>query len=276
VTDEIDSARLAAAALRPQGDIIVLLSHAGEEMDQRLAEQVPDIDVIVGSHSHSRLLSGELVWHSEDLQARAVNGTVVVHAPQWGGELGRLDLLFDKDEKGVWHVERYRARLIPVTVDIPEDAGVAAVVSEFWKPIAPRYAEVIGQAAGEFSSRGDDLAQYNLMADALRESLNVDIAMENMGGIRAPLLRGAVTRGDLVMLDRRQSHVQWRHELVLRRVRVEGSERSGHRQAAHRHVDRLHQAKGHDSARLRRPPCRDRSVIGAVLALRPESAHSET
>jgi 5'-nucleotidase len=129
VTDEIVSARQAVAALRPQAGIIVLPSHAGEEMDQRLAEQVPDIDVIVGSHSHSRLPSGELVWHSEDLQARAVNGTVIVQAHQWGGKLGRLDLLFDKDEKGVWHVERYRARLIPVTADIPEDAGVAALVS---------------------------------------------------------------------------------------------------------------------------------------------------
>jgi len=201
VADEITSARQAVAALRPQADIILLLSHAGEQLDQRLAEQVPDIDVIVGSHSHSRLPSGELVWHSEDLQARAVNGTVIVQAHQWGGELGRLDLLFDKDEKGVWHVERYRARLIPVTADIPEDAGVAAVVGEFWKPIAPRYAEVIGHAAGEFSSRGDDLAEYNLMADALRETFTVDLAMENMGGIRAPLLRGTVTRGDLVMLD---------------------------------------------------------------------------
>jgi len=201
VTDEIESARQVVAALRSQVDIIVLLSHAGEETDQRLAEQVKDIDVIVGSHSHSRLPSGELVWHSEDLQAKAVNGTVIVQAHQWGGELGRLDLLFDKDEKGVWHVERYRARLVPVTADVPEDAGVAAVVNEFWKPIAPKYAEVIGQAAGEFSSRGDDLAEYNLMADALRESFNADFAMENMGGIRAPLLRGAVTRGDLVMLD---------------------------------------------------------------------------
>ncbi|MCX6543455.1 MAG: 5'-nucleotidase C-terminal domain-containing protein [Acidobacteria bacterium] len=97
-------------------------------------------------------------------------------------------------------MERYRARLIPVTADIPEDAGVAAVVGEFWKPISPRYAEVMGQAAGEFSSRGDDLAEYNLMADALRDTFNVDLAMENMGGIRAPLLRGTVTRGDLVML----------------------------------------------------------------------------
>jgi 5'-nucleotidase len=98
-------------------------------------------------------------------------------------------------------VDRYRARLIPVSADTPEDPGVAAVVNQFWKPIAPRYAEVVGQASGEFSSRGDDLAEYNLMTDALRESTHSDFAVENMGGIRAPLLKGTVTRGDLVTLD---------------------------------------------------------------------------
>jgi 5'-nucleotidase len=201
VTDEIASARQTVAALRGQADIIVLISHAGEETDQRLAAEVPEIDVIVGGHSHTRIPSGELVWHSQDLKASSVNGTVIVQAHQWGGELGRLDLLFLKDETGAWRVDRYRARLIPVTSEIPDDPGVAVVVNEFWKPIAPRFAEVIGQASGEFSSRGDDMAEYNLMADALRESAHADFAVENMGGIRSPLLKGAITRADLVTLD---------------------------------------------------------------------------
>ncbi len=201
VQAEIAAARQTVATLRGQADIIVLISHAGEDTDQKLAAEVPEIDVIVGGHSHTRIPSGELVWHSQDLKASSVNGTVIVQAHQWGGELGRLDLLFAKDEKGAWRVDRYRAQLIPVTSDIPEDPGVAAVVNQFWKPIAPRYAEVVGQAAGEFSSRGDDMAEYNLMADALRESTQSDFDVENMGGIRAPLLKGTVTRGDLVTLD---------------------------------------------------------------------------
>jgi 2',3'-cyclic-nucleotide 2'-phosphodiesterase (5'-nucleotidase family) len=201
VADEIESARATVAALRRQADIVVLLSHAGEDVDEKIAADVPGIDVIVGGHSHSRLPSGTFVWRSEDLRASDVNGTVIVQAHQWGGEVGRLDLLFVRDAKGVWHVDRYRARLLPVTADLPPDPGVAAVVDRFWKPISVRYGEVVGQAAGEFSSRGDDAAEYNLMADALRESFGADFAVENTGGIRAPLLRGAVTRGDLVTLD---------------------------------------------------------------------------
>ena len=201
VSDEIESARKTVATLKPQADIIVLLSHAGEDVDERLAAEVPDIDVIVGGHSHSRLPSGNFVWRSEDLRATDANGTVIVQAHQWGGEVGRLDLLFEQDDKGAWHVDRYRARLLPVGADITPDPGVAAVVDRFWAPISSRYGEVIGQASGEFSSRGDDAAEYNLMADALRETFAADFAMENLGGIRAPLLRGTITRGDLVTLD---------------------------------------------------------------------------
>jgi 5'-nucleotidase / UDP-sugar diphosphatase len=201
VADEIPAAKRTVAELAGKADIIIALSHAGENMDEKLAAEVPGIDVIVGGHSHSRLPSGELVWHSDDLLGTSVNGTVIVQAHQWGGEMGRLDLLFAKDAKGRWQVNRYRAQLLPITGDIAEDPAVATLVDQFWKPIASQYGEVIGQAAAEFASRGDDLAEYHLMSDALRETLKADFAMENMGGIRAPLLRGAITKADLVTLD---------------------------------------------------------------------------
>jgi 5'-nucleotidase len=78
---------------------------------------------------------------------------------------------------------------------------VAAVVNKYWNPIAPRYAEVIGQALGDFSSRCDDRAEYNLMADAIRETFGTEVVVENLGGIRSPLVKGKITRGDLVTLD---------------------------------------------------------------------------
>ncbi len=201
VANEIDAARRTVAALRRQADVIVLLSHAGEDVDEELARQVPDLDVIVGGHSHSRLPSGRFVWRSEDLRASDVNGTIIVQAHQWGGELGRLDLLFARDRKGRWRVQRYRSRLLPVTAQTPEQPAVAATVGQYWDPIAKVYGEVVGQAAGEFTSRGDDAAEYHLMADAVREEFQAEIGFENTGGIRAPLLRGAITRGDLVTLD---------------------------------------------------------------------------
>jgi len=201
VADEIETARRLAESLRKEAGIVIAVSHAGEMVDERIAAAVPAIDVIVGGHSHSRLPVGELIWRSDEMKDREVNGTVIVQAHQWGGELGRLDLLLVRDGSGAWHVDRYRARLIPVTPDIPEDAEVAAVVDRYWKPIAARFGEVIGQAAGDFSERGDDLAQYNLVADLVREAFGAEIELENLGGVRAPLVQGTVTRASLVDMD---------------------------------------------------------------------------
>ena len=61
---------------------------------------------------------GEMVWWSDELKPDATGGTVIVQAGQWGGELGRLDLLLDEDRDGRWRVGRHRARLVPVTSDI--------------------------------------------------------------------------------------------------------------------------------------------------------------
>jgi 2',3'-cyclic-nucleotide 2'-phosphodiesterase (5'-nucleotidase family) len=201
VLDEIVAARATVETLRRQCDIVVLLSHAGEATDQRLAADVPGIDVIVGGHSHSRLPMGEIVWRSDDLKQNDVNGTVIVQAYQWGGELGRLDLLFEKGQNGAWRVSRYRARLLPITPDMPSEPMVAAVVDKYWQPIAARYGEVVARATADFSTRGDDAAPYNLVADAVRETYGVDVEFENSGGVRAPLVAGDITRTDIVTMD---------------------------------------------------------------------------
>jgi 2',3'-cyclic-nucleotide 2'-phosphodiesterase (5'-nucleotidase family) len=201
VGDEFAAAKQVITDLHPKVDILVAISHAGARMDEKLGAMFPDIDVIIGGHSHSRLPSGEFIWHSEDLHASDVNGTVIVQAHQWGGELGRLDLLFSKNGRGEWKVDRYRSRLIPITSEIPDDPPVAAVVDKYWQEIAPKYGEVLGKATAEFISRGDDLAEYHLVDDALREVTQSEFAIGNLGGIRAPLLRGDITKGDIVTLD---------------------------------------------------------------------------
>ena len=201
ILDEIKTSQEMVRTLRPKVDIVIAISHAGENLDEKIAAAVPGIDVIVGGHSHSRLPFGDFIWHSDQLKGKEVNGTVIVQAHQWGGELGRLDLLFEKDDQGAWHVDRYRARLIPVTADIPEDPEIAAIIDRFWKPISSRFGEVIGEASADFITRGDDQAHYNLFSDSIREAYKTQFDLENLGGIRSDLVAGKITRADLVNMD---------------------------------------------------------------------------
>jgi 2',3'-cyclic-nucleotide 2'-phosphodiesterase (5'-nucleotidase family) len=201
IADEIDTAKKMVGVLRQDADLIMAISHSGEAVDEKIAATVSGLDVIVGGHSHTRLPVGEEIWHSDELKPKEINGTIIVQAHQWGGELGRLDLLFDKNESGAWVIDRYRARLIPITSEIPEDQEVAAVVQRYWKPIAARFDELIGNAAADFVNRGDDLTPYNLFTDSLRATFKTAVHLENLGGVRSELVKGRITRADLINMD---------------------------------------------------------------------------
>lgn len=55
--------RTEAAKLKQQGvDIIIVLSHCGLDVDYQIARNAgPDVDVIVGGHSHTFMFSGDVV-----------------------------------------------------------------------------------------------------------------------------------------------------------------------------------------------------------------------
>lgn len=57
----IETAARLCAELRPQVDILVALTHIGHAQDLKLAEACPEIDVILGGHSHTVIESPEKV-----------------------------------------------------------------------------------------------------------------------------------------------------------------------------------------------------------------------
>ena len=60
-SDEIPSVTAEATKLKSQGvQIIILLSHSGYEVDLEMAKQIPDLDIIVGAHSHTFLYTGKI------------------------------------------------------------------------------------------------------------------------------------------------------------------------------------------------------------------------
>jgi len=132
---------------------------------------------------------------------------VIVQAGQWGGELGRLDLLLVRNAAGKWRVGRYRERLLPVTAATPDDPAVAALLDSLWAPLAAKYDEVLATATDDFAERGDDLPQTALAADAVRAASGTDLEFEGTGGVHWPIVAGPVTRALLVDFDQRRDSV---------------------------------------------------------------------
>ncbi len=69
------------AHLRPQVDVLVLMSHLGIEDDQLIASEMPEIDVILGSHTHHLFPDGKVV-----------NGVQLAAAGKFGYYIGEVRL----------------------------------------------------------------------------------------------------------------------------------------------------------------------------------------
>lgn len=60
ISDEIPRITTEAQKLKEKGvSLIIALGHSGYYKDLEIAELVPDVDVVVGGHSHSFLFSGK-------------------------------------------------------------------------------------------------------------------------------------------------------------------------------------------------------------------------
>lgn len=76
--------------LRPSVDYIILLSHSGIRADRELAQNFPQIDAILGGHSHT-LMS----------EAEKIGKTLVFHPYARGRIIGKLELKGNQVETGV-------------------------------------------------------------------------------------------------------------------------------------------------------------------------------
>lgn len=128
-----------ATARADGAELVVLLAHNGYEVDRRLAQRVPGIDVILTAHTHDALPAPQ-----------RVGGTLLVASGSHGKFLTRLDL---RVERG--GVAEHRHALIPVLADaIAPDAETTALVTRLRAPFAADLARVVGRAETTLSRRG--------------------------------------------------------------------------------------------------------------------------
>jgi 2',3'-cyclic-nucleotide 2'-phosphodiesterase (5'-nucleotidase family) len=166
--------------LRSAGQILIGLTHIGYEQDLLLAKQMPEIDVIIGGHSHTRVNPAEVV-----------NGVLVAQAGSDNLFLGRIDLLLKNGR-----VAEKKGRLIDLSRVPDEDDTIKAMLAKYHKN--PTLARVIAEAPLEISGKH---ALGSLVTDAIRLVHGLDIAFQNNGGIRLNRLPRAITLKDVYTLD---------------------------------------------------------------------------
>jgi 2',3'-cyclic-nucleotide 2'-phosphodiesterase (5'-nucleotidase family) len=142
----------------------------------------PEVDLVVGGHTRVKTMA-------------RVNG-ILVSAANHALETSEMTLLVDPQTRNVaWSWGAFRRPLGPAITPDPE---LAALVTNANEAIEPVLGEEVGTAAALVDrSRGAESKMGNLVSDAIRATYQVDVALQNSGGLRADFQPGPVTKGDV-------------------------------------------------------------------------------
>jgi len=116
-------------------DMIVCVSHGGtwddeeKSEDELLAKEVPEIDLIISGHTHTKL--DEAIQHGD---------TYIVSVGEYGKYLGSLSM--SQKDNGRWDLDSYE--LITVGKDVEEDAATKDKIDELMAMVDEKYLEQFG------------------------------------------------------------------------------------------------------------------------------------
>ncbi len=179
---------------------IIVLSHSGYGVDQRVAQETTGVDVIVGGHSNTYLSN------TSDKAAgpypTVVNGVQIVQAYAYGKFLGELNVTFDDDGNVV------SAEGEPLIMDnaVTEDQAALDRIAELAVPLDEIRNKVVAEASASIEGdrsvcRVQECEMGNLVADAMLARVadqGAQIAIANSGGLRASIDPGEVTMGEVL------------------------------------------------------------------------------
>lgn len=131
--DYIKIAKNIVSDHRSEVDILIMLSHTGKGDDEEIAKNVNGIDIILGAHSHSQILTKE-----------TINGTLIAQAGSNGDFLNRIDIKYNLINKGI---EDVNYQLLPTQIQ-PVDNETETFIENLLDVYAPDRDKSVSFAAG--------------------------------------------------------------------------------------------------------------------------------
>lgn len=150
-------------AKRKGAEIVVLLSHNGFDVDQKLASILNDVDVILTGHTHDAIP-----------EAIKINNTLILSSGSHGKYLGRIDL----DVKNGKVVD-FSSNLIPIFSDIIEpDPEMSDLIDKLRAPYEAECNRIVGETETLLYRRGNFGGPWdNIICDAIIEKRNTEISL---------------------------------------------------------------------------------------------------
>lgn len=187
--------------LRDQVDVLVLMSHLGIGYDRAIADELPQIDVILGSHTHHLFVQGELD-----------NGVLLAAAGKHGQYVGEVDLQLDDHQ--LVTKQAHTVATATMTVFPDDEKEIEGYLAEGHALLKE---EKVGKLPYELGL--DSFAEHSLIEvtlEALKVRGETEAAILNTGLFLEPLPAGIV--------DQDQLHGTLPHPMHLLRVTLKGSD----------------------------------------------------
>lgn len=166
-------------------DLCLVLSHLGMEKDEKIAEEIEDVDLIIGGHFH--ILMEE---------PKIINGTIIFTSGSYGENLGLLRLEVNKDK-----IEILEGKNINI-----EDCSAS---DKIIKVLSENKEKAIDNLSKPLYSINTDLwhdvveenSITNLLADALLDIYKCDLGIINSGVINGGIKKGDVSNKKLLEIS---------------------------------------------------------------------------
>ena len=150
-------------AKRQGAEIVVLLSHNGFDVDQKLASMIEGIDVILTGHTHDAIPKGI-----------RIKDTLLLSSGSHGKYLGRVDL---KVKNG--KVVETSSNLIPVFSDVvAPDQEMTKLIKKIRSPYEKECNRIIGKTDNLLYRRGNFNGSWDdVICDAIMQERDTEISL---------------------------------------------------------------------------------------------------
>ena len=162
----------------PDIDLVIALTHLGKSGDEKILENFNYIDLVIGGHSNhiygKRYENGYMIMSGKNLEMISKTSLSV-----YKGKV--IDFQFEKIDLS--------------NQDLEKDSKIDLLIQKYNDN--PSFYKKIG-----YSSVNHTRAETGCFyTEAIRETTNVDIVIQNNGGIRDNLKKGVITPNDIYTID---------------------------------------------------------------------------
>ncbi|GIN56676.1 putative metallophosphoesterase YunD [Lederbergia ruris] len=166
--------------MKEEADILIVLSHLGIHDDKKLTQLFPQIDLILGSHTHHYFMEGEKVDH-----------TLMAAGGKHGRFVGYVELHVDHEAQSIplLKARLFESQLLPAVQDEEK------VIQHFMDRGKAQLDETVAIIDEPFFYSWKEISELALLlCDAVHEWCEAECTIINSGLVLADLQKGRVTK----------------------------------------------------------------------------------